>query len=340
MMSERIILSVKPLQFPWQPSDPFLFCAHHDDHFPEGNKSLGPQESLAGRHLGMDFSRKDGWSMYHGEEVPGFPRHPHRGFETITVARKGYIDHADSMGATARFGMGDVQWMTAGKGVVHSEMFPLVNQDSSNHTELFQIWLNLPQENKFTESHFKMMWSHTIPRQTFSDEQGRESEVTIIAGKLGEHEPPTPPPGSWASREDADVAIWTLRMAPRATWTVPPAKPGSHRTFFFFAGDELEMAGEQVRVEHSIEVRGDRAVSITNGTQEAELLMLQGRPINEPVAQRGPFVMNTQEEIYQAMIDYQRTGFGGWPWKNDGPTHPREKGRFAIHADGKEESPE
>ena len=73
--------------------------------------------------------------MYHGTGVPGFPSHPHRGFETVTLARKGYIDHSDSLGAKACFGHGDVQWMTAGSGVVHSEMFPLLNQDSPNHTE-------------------------------------------------------------------------------------------------------------------------------------------------------------------------------------------------------------
>ena len=77
----------------------------------------------------MDFAGIDGWSMYHGREVPGFPPHPHRGFETVTFVRKGLIDHADSLGAAARFGRGDVQWLTAGGGIVHSEMFPLLDRD-------------------------------------------------------------------------------------------------------------------------------------------------------------------------------------------------------------------
>ena len=100
---------------------------------------MGPAVSLAGRDIGQDFSRKDGWSMYHGETVPGFPGHPHRGFETVTIVRQGLIDHSDSLGAAARFGMGDVQWLTAGRGVVHSEMFPLLDRTGPNtlHVYLF-----------------------------------------------------------------------------------------------------------------------------------------------------------------------------------------------------------
>ena len=109
------ILSVTPLGFPWQTHDPFLFCVHHDDAYPAGNEQLGPAASLAGRNLGQDFEGKDGWRMYHGEVVPGFPQHPHRGFETVTIVRAGFIDHSDSLGAAARFGRGDVQWLTAGE---------------------------------------------------------------------------------------------------------------------------------------------------------------------------------------------------------------------------------
>ncbi|HAP75488.1 MAG TPA: pirin, partial [Acidimicrobiaceae bacterium] len=103
-----------PLGFQWPTADPFLFCVHHLDLYPEGDGRFAPAASLAGRNIGNDFEPKDGWRMYHGSTVPGFPEHPHRGFETVTFARKGFIDHSDSMGAAARFGRGDVQWMTAG----------------------------------------------------------------------------------------------------------------------------------------------------------------------------------------------------------------------------------
>ena len=101
--------------------------------------------------------------MYHGSTVPGFPVHPHRGFETVTFVRQGLIDHADSLGAAARFGRGDVQWLTAGKGIVHAEMFPLLDRDGPNTAELFQIWLNLPAADKMVEPHFTMLWDQRHP---------------------------------------------------------------------------------------------------------------------------------------------------------------------------------
>src|SRR5688572_21303337 len=93
-MNPSAILDVRPLGFPWETVDPFLFCAYHDDAYPRGTVDMTPAASLAGRAIGQDFSRKDGWSMYHGESVPGFPAHPHRGFETVTLVRKGLIDHS------------------------------------------------------------------------------------------------------------------------------------------------------------------------------------------------------------------------------------------------------
>ena len=146
--------------------DPFLFCAHHDDAYPPGNDVNGPAVSLEGRDLGMDFEGIDGWRMYHGQEVPGFPNHPHRGFETVTYVRKGLIDHSDSLGAAARFGRGDVQWLTAGAGVVHSEMFPLLDPNGPNTLELFQIWLNLPAKSKMVPAYFTMFWNDRTVRTT------------------------------------------------------------------------------------------------------------------------------------------------------------------------------
>jgi redox-sensitive bicupin YhaK (pirin superfamily) len=147
-MSQDPVLNVTPLAFPWQTKDPFLICVHHIDLYPQGNDRLGPAAALDGRNIGQDFAGKDGWRMYHGDVVPGFPQHPHRGFETVTFVREGFIDHSDSLGATARFGRGDVQWLTAGAGIVHSEMFPLLQPDAGNRLELFQIWVNLPAKFK------------------------------------------------------------------------------------------------------------------------------------------------------------------------------------------------
>jgi redox-sensitive bicupin YhaK (pirin superfamily) len=326
---------VLQLGFPWQTADPFLFCVHHDDAYPEGNAQMGPKPSLLkGRHMGNDFDGLGGWRMYHGEVVPGFPEHPHRGFETVTIARQGYIDHSDSLGATARFGQGDVQWLTAGRGINHSEMFPLVNEKEPNPLELFQIWLNLPKAGKMVAPYFSMQWGEKVPKVT----QGK-TEVTLIAGELGGKKALPPPPDSWASKPESDLAIWTLKMAPKAQWTLPPAKKGTNRTLYFFRGKTIVIGGEEVNLKQGVELVPDVEVLLENGDVEAELLLLQGRPIGEPVAQYGPFVMNTREEIQQAFEDYQRTQFGGWPWDSRDPVHARKETRFAKHADGKVERP-
>ena len=328
------ILAVAPLGFPWVTADPFLFCVHHDDKYPAGNDRMGPAASLEGRELGMDFAGKDGWRMYHGEEVPGFPGHPHRGFETVTIVRRGLIDHSDSLGAAARFGGGDVQWLTAGKGIVHSEMFPLLDKTGPNPVELFQIWLNLPAKNKLVEPHFSMLWNHEIPRHVAPDAQGKTTEVTVIAGALAGITPLSPPPHSWAARPESDVAIWTIRMQAGATWTLPAAKAGTNRVLYLFAGS-VQVADRTVTGKTGVQLRPDVAVPLVAGPDEVELLLLQGRPIGEPVVQHGPFVMNTRQEIQQAFMDYQRTKFGGWPWPSEAPVHGRAEGRFARHADGK-----
>ncbi len=293
------VLKFEPLRFPWQTPDPFLFCVHHDDAYPAANAQFGPDASLAGRNMGQDFAGKDGWRMYHGRVVPGFPSHPHRGFETVTVVRRGLIDHSDSLGAAARYGHGDVQWLTAGRGIQHAEMFPLLDRQNPNPAELFQIWLNLPRVDKMAAPHFKMLWADTIPHTTEHDAHGRPTEVMMVAGKLGTQTPPTPPPSSWASRPDTDVAIWTLKLAPNAEWTVPAAQTGSNRMLYFFSGDTLRIGAQVVPANQAIWLRADVPAVLQASAQGAELLMLQGRPIGEPVAQYGPFVMNTMAEIQQ-----------------------------------------
>jgi redox-sensitive bicupin YhaK (pirin superfamily) len=340
-MPSTPVLQIKPLGFPWETLDPFLFCVYHDDAYPQGNAQMGPAASLAGRDIGQDFSRKDGWSMYHGAQVPGFPAHPHRGFETVTIVRKGLIDHSDSLGATARFGRGDVQWLTAGQGVVHSEMFPLLDAAAPNPLELFQIWLNLPARSKMAAPHFTMLWAPDIPRLTATDAQGRHTEVAVIAGRLDHAGAPlTPPPDSWAAQADADVAIWTIRMAPGARWTLPAASgAGTQRQLYFFKGASITAAGQPVPGGSVVTLRADVDVELVNGEEPAEFLLLQGRPIGEPVAQHGPFVMNTRAEITQAMDDYRRTQFGGWPWPDSAPVHGRDPARFARHPGGREERP-
>jgi len=323
--------------------DPFLFCAYHNDAYPRANPQMGPAVSLAGREVGQDFSRKDGWSMYHGSQVPGFPAHPHRGFETITIVRNGLIDHSDSLGAAARFGRGDVQWVTAGRGIVHSEMFPLLSADEPNPVELFQIWLNLPAKDKMAAPYFTMIWANDMVRRRVIDAQGRATDVAIVAGRYGDDAqaavPPAPPPNSWAANAEADVAVWTIALAAGAHWTLPAANVSTRRVLYFFKGQSLSIDGTGVDGHAAIALTDHRSVTVLNGDADAECLLLQGKPIGEPVTQHGPFVMNTRNEIVQAFEDYQRTQFGGWPWPDPAPVHGRDVARFARHPDGRAEKP-
>lgn len=334
-MSASPILQRLPLDNQWPCIDPFLFCAHHNDAYPAGDGALGVQAvELEDRPMGSDFSGKDGFSMYHGDHVPGFPGHPHRGFETVTLVREGLIDHADSLGAAARFGGGDVQWVTAGAGIMHSEMFPLLHTDRSNPLELFQIWLNLPASQKMVPPHFTMLWNERIPRLQHTDAAGRQTTVTVVAGALaGAGAPLPPPPESWASQAEADVAIWTLRLQPGARWTLPRAAgAATRRMLYWFVGDALQLEGEDLGAHAALQVEAGRDLVLVNtGGEVAELLLLQGRPLGEPVVQYGPFVMNTQQQIMQAMQDFRRTQFGGWPWDSQAPVHGATPRRFARH---------
>ncbi len=338
-MYNKLIQNVKPLEFMWPVSNPFLFCVHHLDHYPKGNDEMGPAASLAGRFIGQDFTLKDGWRMYHGERIPGFPAHPHRGFETVTIVMDGFVDHSDSHGAAGRYGMGDVQWMTAGAGLQHCEMFPLRNTDQANRLELFQIWLNLPAKDKFAEPHFKMLWSETIPLVKEKDEKGRKTEIKVYAGSYKDFSAPGPAPDSWAANKDNGVNIWTIQMEAGAQWTIPAASTEMQRMLYFYNGTAIRAAGMDISPGHALELLADQEVHLEARGDNARLLLLQGMPISEPVVQHGPFVMNTADEIRQAIHDYRETQFGGWPWDKYDHVHPRAQGRFALYANGNREEP-
>jgi quercetin 2,3-dioxygenase len=339
-MNTSPILDTAPLGLHWPTMDPFLFCAHHLDRYPAGNGRFGPQASLQGRNIGADFEERDGWRMYHGQTVPGFPQHPHRGFETVTFVRQGFIDHADSLGATARFGTGDAQWLTAGRGIVHAEMFPLLDTTHPNPAELFQIWLNLPRQDKMVDPYFTMLWSGALATPVLLDDNGRRIDITVIAGRYNNSTSATPPPpDSWAARDDADVGIWQVVLSPSARWVLPKAAAGTTRMLYFFEGDSLVIGGQPLRSSTGALVRCDTDVVVEADGGGASCLVLQGRPIGEPVAQHGPFVMNDRAGIEQAFADYQRTEFGGWPWSANDPINGPEARRFAKHPGGRLEQP-
>jgi len=336
--AESIVIETAALGFPWKTIDPFLVTIHHRDHFPEANTDMGPATTEGRRAVTADPSTP-GWSMYYGGVVPGFPEHPHRGFETVTISRRGVIDHSDSLGATARYGEGDVQWLTAGSGIQHAEMFPLRDQEGPNTSELFQIWLNLPAVDKMVDPYFTMFWHEDLPRTLLKDDNGRATEVTVVAGAFGDIRPLAPPPESWAAKEEADLAIWQFAAEPGATWILPAAAgPGTQRMLYVFEGS-VTIEDQNLDAPVAALLRADGTAVVSGGTDGASVLLLQGRPIDEPVAMVGPFVMNTEEEIAEAYRDFHRTGFGGWPWATSDPVHERSAPRFAHHPDGTTEYP-
>jgi redox-sensitive bicupin YhaK (pirin superfamily) len=339
---------MKPLgSGPMPTSDPFLFCVYHKDRYPAGNEEM--EAPRLGN--GSDFDPAAPYRMYHGKRVPGFPQHPHRGFETITATIDGLIDHADSVGNAGRYGQGDLQWMTAGSGVVHSEMFPLLDQERDNPTRFFQIWLNLPAASKMVDPSFAMFWSQDVP--VWRDEESGKARVTVWSGSLdyfwgdpGERKQNEPPPDSWAADPKHDVAIWHVCLDQGGRLTLPLAKQGAqvNRSLFYVEGKsgDMKVDGEVIKERVVLQVKADESVELEYSKEAevatGEFLLLQGVPIQEPVKQYGPFVMNTAAEINQAFQDYEQTQFGGWPWPRDDMVFPRAKGRFAK-LNGKETTP-
>ncbi len=341
------ILECQDLSWPWMAIDPFLVCAHHIEHYPAGDAAFALPEPQRSTHpSGNDFHSPDGYSLYAGANgLPGFPNHPHRGMETISVLRKGYIDHADSLGNCGRYGPGDVQWMTAGGGIQHAEMFPLLHQDQSNEFELFQIWLNMPARKKMVQPEYKMMWAEQIPHYRHAG-----ADVQIIAGAYQPQEdlgapaiaPLPPTPDTWAADPQSELAIWVISLAPGASITLPPARlAGNQRTLFAYEGGGLLVAEQAVGTNRRVRVVAHMPLALANrGDSPVQLMLMQGMPLGEPVIRSTVYVTNTIEELHQAKRDFQRTGFGGWPWDTRQPMHGPGFARFAQYADtGEREAP-
>ena len=328
-----------PASGPWPTIDPFLFCVHHNDSYPSATKSFSPNASLSGRTLGNDFSNKDGWNMYHGETIPGFPKHPHRGFETLTIVEKGIIDHSDSLGARARYGDGDVQWLTAGDGINHSEMFPLFDQKNQNKIDFFQIWINLPSYNKRSQPNFEIFWNDDIPKISVMDDKGIEAVVELICGKYNDNIAPQPPPNSWAQDKKNQMGVWIIRLKEDGEFKLPRSIAGVNRSIYIPKDNKVNLNRRNSFSNCMIELNPEKDCILSNESKDAKILLLQGKPINEPVYQYGPFVMNTRAEIKEAFDDYNNTGFGGWSWKNSDPIHGKYQGKFAKLINGKTSKP-
>lgn len=283
---------------PMPTQSPFLFNVYHKDEFPPcPDGSMKPPR----KGNGADFAPGP-WRMYHGREYSGFPQHPHRGFETITAVMRGTIDHTDSCGNAGRYGDGDLQHMTAGRGVVHGELFPLVHKDRNNTLQLFQIWLNLPSKDKMVQPAFVMHWSEDV-RKTSTSDGG--VDITVWTGEYEGVKSLAPTPRSYAADPSNDVGVYLLKFKPGAEFTLRAASGGveTNRSLYYVEGASLDVCGEKLSRKCVVDVDASQDIPLRNsGSDDVICLVLQGKPINEPVAQHGPFVMYVDSRALVARI--------------------------------------
>lgn len=221
--------------------------------------------------------------------LAGFPSHPHRGFETVTYMLDGHLQHQDSGGNTGDLGPGDVQWMTAARGLIHSEM----PQQTEGRMRGFQLWLNLPAKEKMKPAAYSDIPAAQIPVVSVAG-----GAVKVIAGRFGDTD-------GAVRGGTTDAHYWDVHLEPGAGFEA--ALPADYNAFLYVYEGEAFVGAEQKALAHraaGLLSSGDR-LSMAAGTSGARVLVLAGKPIGEPVVQYGPFVMNTREEIEQAIADYQ-----------------------------------
>jgi hypothetical protein len=264
--------TIRPLPGPGvEQIDPFIFLNHH-----------GPQ-IYSPRNRGLPFGP-----------------HPHRGFETVTFILEGELAHLDSGGGESIIREGGIQWMTAGRGLVHAEISPESFKQKGGPLEILQLWVNLPSRLKMVDPNYIGLQKDDIPE--ISEDDGKVA-VNLISG-------------SWNGRQApiqslVDIHLVTLYMKEGGRVNVPVA-PGRN-VFLYIVRGELTVGGGQAEAFHLIELNDDGdAVEMVAATP-AVVLFGHAQPLGEPVVAHGPFVMNTREEIRQAMVDYQAGKFGGLP---------------------------
>jgi hypothetical protein len=227
--------------------------------------------------------------------LAGFPSHPHRGFETVTYMLDGHMRHEDSFGNRGDLGPGDVQWMTAAHGIIHSEM----PQQSEGRMRGFQLWINLPAREKMKPAAYRDIPAAEIPTVRL----GAGGEARVIAGSLDQGDTATAGPIQGITTAPVYLDV---RLSARSEVTIP--LPETHNAFVYVYEGAAEVGDDRKPLPlraAGLLTTGD-TVRLVAGADGARLLVLAGAPIGEPVVQYGPFVMNTREEIEQALADYQR----------------------------------
>lgn len=228
--------------------------------------------------------------------IAGFPEHPHRGFETVTYMLDGRMRHKDNHGNEGLLTPGSVQWMTAGRGLVHSEM----PEQESGRMRGFQLWVNLPARDKMTDPRYQEFSAERIPQLAAAE----GVSVKVIAGTVDSVSGPIQQPAT-------EPLYLDVSLSPGSAWTCP--LPAGHNAFaYVFEGDASLGEGEDARaveLQQLAVLGGGSRLQMRAGAQGARLIVVAGRPLREPIARHGPFVMNTREELMQAFVDYQEGRF-------------------------------
>lgn len=228
----------------------------------------------------------------------GVGSHPHKGFETVTIVYAGELEHRDSTGSGGRIGPGDVQWMTAGNGIVHQEFHSRDFTRNGGAMEMVQLWVNLPSRHKSVPAGYQTIGKTDIPVVTLADGAG---QLRVIAGSFAGTKGP--------SRTFTPIEIWDLRL--KAGTHVELPVPAGHSAALALLDGEVVINGKPISSDTPLVIldRNGGSLSVAS-TADAKLLLIAGEPISEPVVAHGPFVMNSLGEIKQAMLDYHNGRFG------------------------------
>jgi redox-sensitive bicupin YhaK (pirin superfamily) len=228
-----------------------------------------------------------------GNERRGVGAHPHKGFETVTVAYQGELEHRDSSGGGGKIGAGDVQWMTAGRGIIHEEFHSREFTQKGGTLQMVQLWVNLSAKDKVARPGYQTLLKVQIPNVFLSSAAG---SVRVIAGEFNGEKGP--------ARTFTPINLWDVNLG--AGRSAELALPDGHTTTFLVLKGEIVVNGEHEAGEGALPIfarEGDRIA--VEAKSDAMLLVMSGEPINEPIVGQGPFVMNTRAEIQQAFKDYQ-----------------------------------
>lgn len=228
----------------------------------------------------------------------GVGEHPHRGFETVTIVYQGEVEHLDSTGSGGLIGPGDVQWMTAGSGILHEEFHSKDFSEKGGTLEMVQLWVNLPAKDKSAPPGYQTVLNRDIPSLALPGDAGR---VRVIAGEFAGKRGP--------ARTFTPMDVWDLRLNQGGVTEL--AQVDGRNTLLVILRGTVRVNGQQVANEAQLVVLGREGSSLSIEAQtDATVLLLSGDPINEPIVSRGPFVMNTNEEIQQAISDFNSGRFG------------------------------